>query len=376
MVGAIIGDIIGLKVIRRFNDVGIGEFTDNTVMTAAVAAALTRTKNPEKLGNVLKDIMSDYSCRYPNVVHIGFGSGFTACVSPCGYIAESLEEALALAEVSAGFFRNDPESIKAAKTVAAVIYMAKNGIRKSGIKKYIEDNYYKLDFNLDEDSGKPFHEIVPQAIQCFLIGYSFEDIIRNAISIGGDSNTIACIAGSIAEAYYGVSDEIKKAYLPECFADVMDKFYSFAADNSSVERIKKKMKECIEKHNEKNPRGVKGADCTCRWIDTKCVHVGKIVIEQVEEWGCFKCECGWFCYFDYSQNGEEIDCITGPYEEASVPKALCCQLGIDEKTSGLEGFTKAEEAAYCHPWQDYINGFCSQCKSCEYKSWCMERGWG
>ena len=254
--------------------------------------------------------------------------------------------------------------------------MAKNGIRKSGIKKYIEDNYYKLDFNLDEDSGKPFHEIVPQAIQCFLIGYSFEDIIRNAISIGGDSNTIACIAGSIAEAYYGVSDEIKKAYLPECFADVMDKFYSFAADNSSVERIKKKMKECIEKHNEKNPRGVKGADCTCRWIDTKCVHVGKIVIEQVEEWGCFKCECGWFCYFDYSQNGEEIDCITGPYEEASVPKALCCQLGIDEKTSGLEGFTKAEEAAYCHPWQDYINGFCSQCKSCEYKSWCMERGWG
>ena len=89
MVGAIIGDIIGLKVIRRFTDVGIGEFTDNTVMTAAVAEALTRTKNPEKLGNVLKDIMRDYNCRYPNAVHIGFGSSFAACVSPCGYVAES-----------------------------------------------------------------------------------------------------------------------------------------------------------------------------------------------------------------------------------------------------------------------------------------------
>ena len=376
MVGAIIGDIIGLKVIRRFTDAGRGEFTDNTVMTAAVADALTRTKNPEKLGNVLKDIMRDYSCRYPNVVHIGFGNGFATCVSPCGYVAESLEEALALAEVSAGFFRNDSENIRAAQAAVAVIYMAKNGIRKSGIKKYIEDNYHKLDFNFDEDSGRSFHEIVPQAIQCFLIGYGFEDIIRNAISIGGDSNTIACIAGSIAEAYYGVSDEIKKEYLPECFADVMDKFYSFAADNSSVERIKKKMKECIEKHNEKNPRGVKGADCTCRWIDTKCVHVGKIVIEQVEEWGCFKCECGWFCYFDYSEKGERDDIITGPYEEASVLKALCCQLGIDRTTSGLESFTKAEEAAYCHPWSDYSNGFCGRCKSCEHKSWCMERGWG
>lgn len=100
MIGVIICDIIGLKVVKRFTNTDRGGFTDNTVMTVAVAEALTRAKKTEELENVLKDIMMDYSSRYSNAAHIGFDNGFAACVSPYGYIAESFEGALALAEAS------------------------------------------------------------------------------------------------------------------------------------------------------------------------------------------------------------------------------------------------------------------------------------
>ena len=163
-----------------------------------------------------------------------YGNGSAMRVSPCGYIAESIEEALALAGASAEISHNHPEGIKGAEAVAAAIYMAKNGEQQDGIKRYVEEHYYKLDFSLN-DIKQSYHfsetcqDTVPQAIQCFLKANSFEDTIRNAISIGGDSDTIACIAGSIAEAYFGIPDEMiekVKTYLPKCFVDVVDRFYS------------------------------------------------------------------------------------------------------------------------------------------------------
>ena len=236
MIGAIIGDIVGSRFefdninTKNFEFWGEGcEFTDDTVMTIAVAEALLYTRNPDELGNVLKDIMKDYGHGYPDVGYGGmfrqwlvsedpqpynsFGNGSAMRVSSCGYVAESLEEALVLAKASAEISHNHPEGIKGAQAIATAIYMARNGIRKDGIKQYIEDNFYKLDFRLN-DVKENFHfsescqDTVPQSIQCFLLADSFEDTIRNAVSIRGDSDTIACIAGSIAEAYYGIPDEI------------------------------------------------------------------------------------------------------------------------------------------------------------------------
>lgn len=258
MIGAIIGDIVGSRFEfdninkKEFEFWGEGcEFTDDTVMTIAVAEALLYTRNPNELGNVLRDIMRDYGHGYPNVGYGGmfrqwlmstnpqpynsFGNGSAMRVSPCGYIAESLEEALALAKASAEISHNHPEGIKGAEAVAGIIFLSKiNACGKNGIKAFIEKNYYKLDFTLDEVKQK-YHfsescqDTVPQAIMCFLEAENFEDTIRNAVSVGGDSDTIACIAGSIAEAYYGVPDEmIKKAktYLPKCFADVISQYYT------------------------------------------------------------------------------------------------------------------------------------------------------
>lgn len=257
MLGAIIGDVVGS--VYEFDNINTKEFefwrddcefTDDTVMTIAVAESLLYTRNPNELGVVLKDIMRDYGHEYPNVGYGGmfrqwllsadpqpynsYGNGSAMRVSPCGYIAESIEEALALARASAEISHNHPEGIKGAEAVVTAIYMAKSGEQQDRIKRYIEEHYYKLDFSLN-DIKQSFHfsetcqDTVPQAIQCFLKANSFEDTIRNAVSIGGDSDTIACISGSIAEAYFGIPDEMiekVKTYLSKCFIDVVDRFYS------------------------------------------------------------------------------------------------------------------------------------------------------
>lgn len=405
MIGAIIGDIVGSRF--EFNNIntkdfefwGEGcEFTDDTVMTIAVAESLLYTRNSDELGNVLKEIMRDYGHGYPNVGYGGmfrqwlmsadpqpynsFGNGSAMRVSPCGYIAESLEGALALAKASAEISHNHPEGIKGAQAVAVAIYMAKLGINKYGIKRYIEDNFYKLDFTLnsikqDYHFSESCQDTVPQAIQCFLLADNFEDTIRNAISIGGDSDTIACIAGSIAEAYYGIPDEMiekVKTYLPKCFVDVVDKFYAFIAENSSLEKIKKEMNECIERHNQKKVNNFVKPNYPTKHIDAENVHIGEINLDEIGH-GCFKCECGWFAYNCFFERGADDSFFCGPYEGSSVLKPLCNMLGIDRETSQLDNFTKEELNVYYNVWRcDYTNGFfCENCKNCKHKSWCIER---
>lgn len=139
-------------------------------------------------------------------------------ISAVGFAAESLEETKRLSELVTNVSHNHPEGIKGAEATAVSIYMARNGKTKGEIKKYIIDNYYNIDFTLDEirytyKFNETCQDTVPQALEAFFESKNFEDAIRNAISIGGDSDTVAAICGGIAEAYYGVPESLRNKAL-------------------------------------------------------------------------------------------------------------------------------------------------------------------
>jgi len=224
MLGAICGDIIGsvfehnnykAKDFELFSAHSI--FTDDTVLTAAIADSLIN--NSPYASNVRK-----YYRLYPNAGYGrtfsswarsnaqegygSFGNGSAMRVSPIGWAFETLEEVLLEAEASAMITHSHPEGIKGAKVVAGAIFMARNGSHKSEIWQFVETFNYDLSFTLDDIRETYQFDVscqgsVPQALAAFFESTGFEDAVRNAISIGGDSDTIACIAASIAEAYYG-----------------------------------------------------------------------------------------------------------------------------------------------------------------------------
>ena len=234
MFGAIIGDIVGSpyefnnikeKEFPLFSD-GCG-FTDDTVMTAAVAQALLRARTEEDatFSKLLVEEMRAWGRRYPNPKggyggrfsrwltgrdpqpYGSYGNGSAMRVSPCGLLAVTMEECMTLAEASAAVTHNHPEGIKGAKAVAAAVFMARNGAAKEEIREYISEHFYPLDKSLEEiRADYAFDEscqgTVPQAITAFLESRSFEDALRNAVSLGGDSDTIGAITGSIAWSFY------------------------------------------------------------------------------------------------------------------------------------------------------------------------------
>lgn len=257
MYGAILGDIVGSRF--EFNNIKTKDFefitkdsffTDDTVMTLAVKHVLDYYDYFEFRNKVERDIddygfqcefklrliksMKELGRKYPNrgyglrfldwlfkehnlsdSPYNSYGNGSAMRVSWVIYSAKTLEEAEKLAKMTTEITHNHPEGIKGAQAIAAAGYLLKIGSSKEEVKKYIEDHYYKLDFTLDEirDSYE-FNETcqgsVPQAIVAFLESDSLEDAIRNAVSIGGDSDTIACMAGALGEAYYGITEEQKK----------------------------------------------------------------------------------------------------------------------------------------------------------------------
>ena len=235
MYGAMIGDYVGsiyewhnIKT-KEFPFFGKGCFlTDDSFMTIAVAQACRNWPEHHDLDAFAEDVkfeMTRIGLTYPNKGYGGrfkkwlyekdakpynsYGNGSAMRVSPCAYAARSLAEAEALAEASALPTHNHTEGIKGAKAVAAAIYLARVGGTRSEIGEYIRMHYYPLDKTLaqirpDYKFDVTCQGTVPPAIQSFLESTSFEDAIRNAISIGGDSDTVAAITGSIAEAYYGI----------------------------------------------------------------------------------------------------------------------------------------------------------------------------
>ena len=224
MIGAIAGDIIGsvyegygIKTTEFELFSSESTFTDDTVLTVAVADCILNGKS-------YAATLKEYGREYPYAGYGGrfrmwllsdssqpynsFGNGSAMRVSPVGFAFTSLDEVLREAEKSAAVTHNHPEGIKGAQAVAASIFLAREGESKGKIKKYVEGNVgYNLHQALDEI--RPYYSFnetcqgsVPQSIIAFLESETYEDAIRKAISIGGDSDTIACIAGGIAQAYY------------------------------------------------------------------------------------------------------------------------------------------------------------------------------
>lgn len=251
MIGAIIGDIVGSRF--EFHNHRSTEFeffhpdckfTDDTVMTVAVADAIL-SKRP------FGEVMHEYGRKYPNRGYGGrffkwllsknpkpydsFGNGSAMRVSPCAFLAKgNREQALTWATASAVCTHNHPEGIKGAMAITDCILMAEERRPKEEIRKMVEKLYgYDLNFTIDEIRPRyQFNETcqgsVPQAIECFLESQDFESAIRIAVSLGGDSDTIANITGGIAEAYYGVPKEMWKSavyMLPEEMQSVVFSMY-------------------------------------------------------------------------------------------------------------------------------------------------------
>ena len=241
MLGAIIGDVAGS--IYEWRNIRQKEFplfrrecrpTDDSIMTLAVARALLETTDPEELPARAVRNMQDLGRKYPYAGYGGhfaswlrerdpqpygsWGNGAGMRVSPCAWAAGSLEEALALADAVTAVTHNHPEGIKGARAVTAAEYLAREGRTLDEIREHIVSNYYPLDFTLEEIRPTYRFDVscqgsVPQAIEAFLESTGFEDAIRNAISIGGDSDTIAAMAGGIAEAFWGIPDGIRNECL-------------------------------------------------------------------------------------------------------------------------------------------------------------------
>ncbi|MBE6501436.1 MAG: ADP-ribosylglycohydrolase family protein [Methanobrevibacter thaueri] len=234
IIGAISGDVIGSVFENRpiktkeFDLFSYySQFTDDTVMTLAIAKWLCEDKTSK---DALIRNLKYFGNMYPNA---GYGRNFyywlkqespepygswangsAMRVSPCAWVADSLEEAQELAKTSSIVTHNHPDGVIGALATSDAIYLARTGAGKDEIREHVESEYgYNLSLSLDEIRPSYKFEIsckksVPESIICFLEADDFEDTIRNAVSLGGDADTQAAIAGSIASAYWDVPDDI------------------------------------------------------------------------------------------------------------------------------------------------------------------------
>lgn len=260
MYGAILGDIIGSpyefdrgnksKAFPLFS--ADSTFTDDTVMTIAVAEAFLDAQGATDMDWIRRRLiacMKKWGRLYPRAgygrmfrrwlqwdepqPYGSFGNGSAMRVSSVAWLYDDLETVRRMARLSAEVSHNHPEGIKGAESTASAIFLARTGSTKAEIKAYIEDQFrYDLSRTCDQIRPTYHHvescqETVPEAITAFLEGESFEDVIRTAVSLGGDCDTLTCIAGSIAEGFYGVPEELKtecRKRLPEDMLKVLDRF--------------------------------------------------------------------------------------------------------------------------------------------------------
>jgi len=265
VLGAIIGDIVGS--VYEFNEIKTKDFplfsehccpTDDSMMTLAVASALVECKRDySKLAaETIKQMQlwgkkypkagygsmfSDWLCSNNPQAYNSFGNGSAMRVSPVVYFAKSLEEVKELSRIVTSVTHNHPEGIKGAEATAVAAYMALHESKKEEIFAVINAEYYPMNFTLDDiradyEFNETCQETVPQALKAFFEATSFEDAIRNAISIGGDSDTIAAITGAVAGAYYGVPLRIEHkalAYLDEFQESAYYSFVKFLCGDAS-----------------------------------------------------------------------------------------------------------------------------------------------
>ena len=251
MLGAIFGDIVG-STYEFFNTRNynfemfphVSNYTDDSILTIAVADAVLRGKDYEKT-------IYEWAMKYPNPKgayggsffrwmysekqepYGSFGNGSAMRVSAVGWLFDDEETLLNEAKKSAECTHNHPEGIKGAQATAMAVFLARKGKSKDFIQTYIEQKFgYIFNRSVNEiRENYTFNETcqgtVPEALTCFFESTSFEDAIRKGISIGGDSDTIGAIVGGIAEAFYGIpADFAQKAmsFLPEDMKEVLDEF--------------------------------------------------------------------------------------------------------------------------------------------------------
>jgi len=274
MIGAIIGDVVGS--VYEFNNIKTTEFplfsegcmyTDDTILSIAVAKWLLcdDTRSTDSLTQCLVELALEN--KYPKggygggfrtwafnpkqlrnyatgtydgrVPYYSFGNGSAMRVSACGWVAKSIEEAMDLGKLSASVTHNHPEGIKGAEATSVAIYMGRSGASKQQIKDFIESEF-GYDLHRTCDSIRPEYKFesscqktVPEAIVAFLDSTDFESALRLAISLGGDSDTLTCITGGIAEAFY---KDIPKnmidyvlSLLPQKYIDIINRIKIISA---------------------------------------------------------------------------------------------------------------------------------------------------
>lgn len=250
MLGAIAGDVIGSPYEwhpTKSKDFPLvsprSRFTDDTVLTIAVAEALLTdgdyTRAIKSFGRKYPD--AGYGKRFLRWLaaeasdpYNSFGNGSAMRVAPIAWVFDSVEDVLGEAERSAAVTHNHPEGVKGAKAAALAVFLARQGLKKDAIAAELT-NHFGYDLSRTPDEIRPGYSFdvtcqgsVPESIVCFLEADSFEDAVRTAISLGGDADTMAAIAGSIAEPYFGgMPEDIDKAVrsrLPSEFLDVLERF--------------------------------------------------------------------------------------------------------------------------------------------------------
>ncbi len=262
MYGAILGDMIGAPYEfdrgSKTKDFPLfirgSQFTDDSVMTVAVAQALMDSfgKEDEAVRSELVSSMQSWGRKYPYAGYGGrfsgwlfesnprpygsFGNGSAMRVSAAGWMYDSLQKTRHMAALTAEVTHNHPEGIKGAEATASAIYLARTGSTKEEIRDYITSEFdYDLSRTCDQIRPSYHHvescqETVPEAITAFLEGEDFEDVIRTAVSLGGDCDTLTCIAGGIGEAFFGVPEEMKaecRRRLTEDLLEVLDRFEAY-----------------------------------------------------------------------------------------------------------------------------------------------------
>jgi ADP-ribosylglycohydrolase len=259
MIGSIAGDIIGS--VYEWNRIKTKQFelfspdccfTDDSVLTVALAESILT-------GNDYVSLMKAYYQRYPDVSYGGmfhrwarasecapynsWGNGAAMRISAVGFAFNTLDEVLVRASEYTAVTHNHPEGIKGAQATAAAIFLARKGNTKAGIKQYTTAAFH-YDLSRSVDEIRPAYAFdescqgtVPQAFVCFLESTDFEDAIRNAVSLGGDSDTLACITGGIAQAHYGVPPAIAEramSILDEDLRGVTARFMSGYCNGESL----------------------------------------------------------------------------------------------------------------------------------------------
>jgi len=261
MLGAIIGDMVGspfkFDVSIKRKDFGPlftanSNYSDGTVLTLAMADALSWMPKDAGIPTIRMEVirsMREWGQRYmyagydgqfltwlleePPMPYGGDGNDAAIRIAPAGWLYDTLERTIQVAKAATEITHNDPQGVKGAVAVAAVIFLARTGHKKSVIRQYVAQQFgYDLSRTMDQIRETYFpkdscQETVPEAITAFLEGQGFEDVIRGAISLGGTSDKLAGIAGSMAEAFYVIPNELREQAFKRMEDDMREVYQRF-----------------------------------------------------------------------------------------------------------------------------------------------------